>query len=79
MTELANRLKAKPLPRDVRVAAEKELRRLKRFVPPSLPSFFHSFSPISLLSSLPSFFLPHPLSLHSAVALLLFLLFYRTY
>ncbi|EWM27368.1 atp-dependent protease la [Nannochloropsis gaditana] len=33
MTELANRLKAKPLPREVRVAAEKELRRLKRMQP----------------------------------------------
>ena len=30
MTELANKLKMKPLPLHVRIAAEKELRRLKR-------------------------------------------------
>ncbi|KAM3567706.1 hypothetical protein VYU27_010154, partial [Nannochloropsis oceanica] len=33
MTELGNRLKSKPLPRDIRLAAEKELRRLKRMQP----------------------------------------------
>jgi len=60
MTELANRLKAKPLPREVRVAAEKELRRLKRFVPPSLPSFFPSFH---LPPVLLAFLLPTPPSL----------------